>query len=185
MKIEQILNKYKDRLVSLNAFIYSRKPAEEMKILSWWMLLNETGDIKKVTKPSARSVDAFFKLFAYPTILIYSLDKNGEIDNTAWIVPDDESSKIKTAYSGAWTREDNRGKLRQYKFIDCFYTFMFEFFDALIGITWQPDLLDLHTKLGYDIVGCIPDYYDHPYCYLLRVTKEKFKNSKFKSVGGK
>lgn len=185
MDVKQILDQYKEQFKEINAFIYTHNPNEEIFLLRWWMHLQETGDIKKLIKPSSHSVDSFFHLFSYPTTLIYSLDKDGEINNAAWVSPDDEKAIKKTAYSGAWTREDTRGTKLQYKFIRTFYSLSFEFFDSLLGITWQKELLDLHIKLGYTVVGCIPDYYDQPYCYIIRLTGGEFKNSRFYKVGGK
>ena len=182
---EQILAKYKDQFNDLNAFIYHHDQKEEMLLLKWWMHLNELGDIERLIKPDARSIHAFYNLFKYPTTLIYTLDEHGEISNAGWIESADEKSTVRTAQNGIWTRSDIRGSRKQFNFITLYYNLTFEFFDAILGLTWQPDLLDLHTKLGYNIVGVIPNFYNQPNCYIVHLTRENYQNSRFNQIRSK
>jgi len=185
IKANEILSKYSDIFKQLNTHIYNHTEQEEILLLKWWMHLNESGDMLRLIKPSSRSVESFYSIFKYPTTLLYSLDQSGEIDNAGWIEPTEEKATIKTAQGGFWSRSDSRHKRRCFSFSNLYYNLTFEFFDAIVGITWQQDLLALHTKVGYNIVGCIPNYYDQPQCYIVHLTKEDFKQSKFSKIGDK
>lgn len=177
-----IFERYKPHFDSLNALIYSQSPAEDLLMLRWWIHLNETGDINRLMLPDARRLSPFLNVFKWPLALIYSLDKHNEIDNAFWAAPNDGMSKHKAAYCGIWCRADRRGKRHQFDFTAFVYTFAFEFYEVLLGMTWQPDLLDIHQKLGYSIVGCVPKLYDEDFLYIVHLTRENFNASRFMQV---
>ena len=177
-----IFERYKPHFESLNALIYSQSPIEDLLMLRWWIHLNETGDINRLILPDSRRLSPFLNVFKLPTALIYSRNPAGEIDNAFWASPVDGISKHKAAYCGLWCRPDTRGKRRQFDFVAFVYSFAFEFYTALLGMTWQPDLLDLHQKLGYNVVGCIPNLYDEDFLYVVHLTREAFQSSRFMQV---
>lgn len=180
-----IFEKYKAGFDSLGALIYSQSPAEDIIMLRWWMHLTETGDINRLMLPDARRLSPFLNVFKWPLVLIYSLDANNQINNAFWAAPNDNTSEYKTAYCGMWCRADGRGKRRQLDFTIFVYTFAFEFYEAILGMTWQPDLLDIHQKLGYSIVGCVPKLYDEDFLYIVHLTREAFSTSRIMQVNAK
>jgi len=173
-----IFERYKPQFDALNALIYSQSPAEDLIMLRWWIHLTETGDMQRLITPKSRRLPAFLSVFKFPTALIYSLDAMGEIDNAFWATPEDDH----IAYCGLWCREDVRGKRRQFDFTSFVYTFAFEFYSALLGTTWQADLLDIHQKLGYNVIGCIPKLYDEDFVYIVHLTREAFQASHLAKV---
>lgn len=181
----QIFDRYKATFDALNARIYSSAPAEDLLLLRWWIHLSETGDINSLMIPDARRLSPFLGVFKYPTALIYSVNAANEIDNAFWASPVDSESQHRAAYCGVWCSSENRGKRRQYSFVSFVYTFAFEFYAALLGITWQSDLLALHQKLGYNIVGCIPKLHDQDFVYVVHLTREAFQASRFFQIGRK
>lgn len=182
-KAHEIFEKYKPQFDSLSALIYSQSPSEDLILLRWWMSLCETGDINRLILPESRRLSPFLNIFKFPTALIYSLNIEGEMDNVFWASPVDSISQHRAAYCGMWSRQNSRGKLKQYNFVAFVYAFAFEFYDALLGMTWQPDLLDLHKKLGYNIIGCIPNLYDEDFLYMVHLTQEAFNSSRFMQIG--
>lgn len=184
-KAHEIFERYAPLFETLNARIYSQALAEDLLLLHWWIHLNEIGDINRLILPETRRLPAFLNIFKPPTAMVYSLDPAGEIDNAFWATPVDGISKHRSAYCGVWCRSDTRGRRRQYDFTVFAYTFAFEFYDSLLGMTWQPDLLDIHQKLGYNIVGCIPHLYDEDFLYIVHLTRENFNASRFMQVGGR
>ncbi len=181
-KAQEIFEKYKANFSALNAVIYSQNPAEDLIMLRWWMRLSETGDINKLMLPEARRLSAFLNTFKLPVTLIYSLDSANDVCSAFWASPVDGISKHRAAYCGVWTRTDLRGKRFQFDFNLFAYTFAFEFYDALLGTTWQQDLLDLHQKLGYSVVGCIPNLHDEDFIYIVHLTREAFQSSRVSQI---
>ena len=184
-KAQEIFERYKANFSALNAVIYSQNPTEDLIMLRWWMCLSETGDINKLVLPETRRLPAFLATFKFPTAFIYSLDSANDICSAFWTSPVDGISKHRAAYCGIWTRIDLRGKRFQFDFNLFVYTFAFEFYDALLGMTWQQDLLDLHQKLGYSIVGCIPNLHDEDFVYIVHLTHKAFQSSRLSQVGRK
>lgn len=184
-KAQEIFERYKANFDALNAFIYSQSSTEDLIMLRWWMHLSETGDINRLMLPEARRLSSFLNTFKLPTTLIYSLDSENNICSAFWASQVDGVSKHRAAYCGVWTRADLRGRRFQFDFNLFAYTFTFEFYDALLGMTWQQDLLDLHQKLGYSIVGCIPNLHDEDFVYIVHLTREAFQSSRPSQIGRK
>lgn len=182
---KEIFERYRPYFESLNACIYSGSKREDILMLHWWITLSETGDINRLIVPDSRRLPRFLAVFKQPTTLIYSLGPTGEIDNAFWATPVDGDAKRQAAHCGMWTDPRVRGKRRQYNFGGFIYTFIFEFYEALLGTTWQQDLLAIHQKLGYNIVGCIPGLYDEDFVYIVHLTREAFQQSRFVRVGNR
>lgn len=177
-QLNSIVEKYKSLFDNLQAKIYSAQSHEDLLLLHWWIALNQSGDMLRLIVPDSRRLPDFYRVFAAPAILIYSLDTNGEIDNAIWFTPVDNCSNYRSAYCGVYCAPHVRGKVKQLLFTHLCYSLAFEFLAALMGMTWQADLLDIHTKLGYTICGAIPRIFDTDTCYIVHLTKENYLNSK-------
>lgn len=182
-KANEIFERYAEQFKTLNARIYTQAQTEDLLMLRWWMHVSETGDITKFMLPEAQRLPAFLNVFKPPTALVYSLSTANEIISAFWATPVDVASTHKAAYCGLWVHPGLRGKRYQYNFTHMAYTFAFEFYSTLLGMTWQPDLLDIHKKLGYNVVGCIPHLYDQDFLYIVHLTREAFDASRFMQVG--
>jgi len=176
----EIFTRYKDQFDKLGARLYASLEWEDNILLRWWFTLQETGDMEKLITPDSRRLPRFLELFASPTGLLYTLTPENEISCASWFTPVDQSATYQAAYSGLYIK--NRQSRESYYFTHFAYSLAFEFYSAIIGTTWQPDLLDIHTKLGYKIVGCIPNLYDQPFCYIVHLTKEDFEQSYFARI---
>jgi len=180
--LTSIIERYKPRLDSLGMRLYNSEPWEDTALLKWWLTLNETGEITRLINPDGRKLRAFFEIFKPPTALLYTLASvNGDgIDSAAWFTPVDHTSTHRAAYTGLYhAHPSTRTAL---SFTALAYSLAFEFYSAFINTTWQPDLLDEHTKLGYTTVGCIPYLYDQPFCYIVHLTRDSFMQSRFMQI---
>jgi len=180
--VEKIFDKYRPTFEALNARVYSAQESEDTLLLRWWIRLQESGDIDRLITPDAHRLSTFLGIFRMPTTMFYGLDNYNSIDNAAWFTPVDDTSKHRMAYAAVWCRPNIRGKRRQFHFTTLVYSLIFEFYDALLGMTWQSSLLDIHKKLGYNIIGCIPGLYDQPHCYVVHLKREDFFNSRVMKI---
>ena len=56
---------------------------------------------------------------------------------------------------------------------------------TILGITKQEDLLDLHRKLGYVIMGPVPNLFDDDEAWIMYLTQESFETSRVFAVANK
>lgn len=180
---KQVLSRYREDFEKLNIRIYSRQHEEDILILRWWIRLQQTGEISDIRNPEAFRLSTFFSDFQPPTTLLYALDRNGQIDFACWL--DAPPADRKTVYHGNWTAAEIRGTRRQYNLTRLSYQLIFEFFENITALTWQPELLKIHEKLGYVITGTIPNYLGHELVYQVYLTKPAFYSSRFMRVGGR
>jgi hypothetical protein len=159
--------------------------ASDTLMLRWWMELHETGDITKLFHADSFDLESFLQLFKPPTYLVYDFNESNTIEQASWAKPVSNILNERTAFNGIWTRPFLRGKPRQLLFTHLTYKAAFGFFDAIVGMTWQPELLAIHAKMGYDVVGVLPDFMGHELVYLVRVTKEKYFDSRLAQAGEK
>ena len=178
MDVKAIFEKYQAQFEALNARLYGSQPPEDTAILRWWIALNESGDLTQLITPTSHRLPEFYKLFTPPTALIYALDPLNNIDNAAWFTPVDNDTKHQAAYSGVYCALDARGTRRQLDFTSLAYSLAFEVYDAIIGTTWQANLLDEHTKLGYTVIGCIPEIHDQPFVYVVHLNRKAWFDSR-------
>lgn len=181
---DEIIARYQEPFDKLNAHIYNHTANEDARLVAWWMHLQESGDIERVIAPDSQRLPDFFTLFKHPTALLYAIS-NKTLDFAAWFVPFSSTMQYRTAIGSLWTHANIRGKRRAYQLTYLVYSLAFEFYSAIFGMTWQPALLDIHQKLGYNVVGCVPRLYDKEHVYFVHLTRENFYNSRFAKIGGK
>ena len=90
------------------------------------------------------------------------------------------------AFFGSWIRKDKRGTFAAVAFIRRCYRLCFEHFNAIIGITKQPNLDKLHLALGYRFVGEFSTLFDGSPARVYELSKEAFyvgRRRKEQSVG--
>jgi hypothetical protein len=181
--VKAIVERYKDDLLRLNARVYNHTEEEDMLLLKWWMALKETGDIERlITKTSQRLVE-FLALFNQPTALLYGLSEKGEIELAYWLTPLQNNVEHPMAHCAYWTSPSIRtGTKKHINFTRLAYLLAFEFFESLLGTTWQPELLEIHEKLGYVVVSCVPWLNDHEFSYIVYLTRDAFMQSRLMQV---
>lgn len=180
--IDELVHKYGPTLRELDAHFYNWTHDEDMLFLRWWMELMETGEIKKIMDPLSQRLPKFYEAFAYPTPVLYALDVHGRIEFVSWLR--DAASQQQSIFMGNWVRSNLRGRKRHLRLIRVTYELAFSLYENVLGLTWQPALLKLHQKIGYNVIGNIPDYMGQKLVYLLRLNKQDFYRSKLMSLKG-
>jgi hypothetical protein len=178
------LEEYAEKAREIGLHYYKGSQAEDILLLSWWMHLVETKDIEKVTTPDSRRLPDFLQIFQHPTFLFYTLSTNGNIDFTMWF-KEAPPTGFGTAFASGWTHPSLRGKRRHAILSSFCYSLALKTWPNLLGFTWQPSILDLHRKMGYDIVGNIPKFMGQEMVYIVNLTKENFEKSKLFNIGEK
>jgi len=182
MDANTLFEKYRPQFERLNARIYTAQTYEDTLLLRWWITLHETGDIHRLILPDSHRLSAFMNIFKHPTAMLYSLAPDNTIDNAAWFAPIDEVSKHRAAYGAMWCAPPCRGTHKQMDFGAFAYSLAFEVHDAILGMTWQPELIDIHLKLGYNVVGVIPHLHDKENVFIVHLTRERFMSSRFMQI---
>ena len=176
----EILGKYEAYFKKLDLHLYAGTFEEDVLFLKFWISLVETNDIDKLVTPESKRLSQFLATFQRPTITFYSLDIYGRIESLFWFT---DPSPPKTIFCGVWFSPNLRGSKRQIKLAKTIYDLAFEFYDDILGATWQPVILALHTKLGYNIVGNLPNYMGQKIVYLVHLNRESFRASRFYKIG--
>lgn len=190
MDLTQIIAQHKAEIDRLGLQLYQPSFETDYLFLHWWLTLNETGDLKRLIFKGNRKLSAFYQVFAPPAITLYTRSVQGAIDFVMWLRPASGASDEQTVFASMW---GDRGKAaggknlhgtrKGYDLIRLIYTVTFAIWPSVLGTTWQPELLEIHKKMGYDIVGVLPNIHGQEYLWFMHLTKEKFENSRFYQVG--
>jgi hypothetical protein len=172
--IKSIAEKYKK--------IIDKSHSADMRLLRWWMDLTQSGDMLKIRQPGSTTLTQFLSSFQPPVALLYSLDKSNDIDFAMWIEPADASEKV--VYHGAWAKKSIRGGRKIFELSKLGFSMIFEVYENILVYTWQQELLPLHDKFGYNVIGVVPNFLSHKTVYHLHLSKENFLKSRLMNVGG-
>lgn len=145
---------------------------EDVLIANWWVELYETGDLGRLLPPISQPLGQFFKLFRYPTALMYCPD-GARIWNAAWASVTNISPHV--AYFSAWTAREKRGSRDQFRAMDAIYQEIFKHDITLISVTTQRELLALQEKLGYTIHNKIPKVFGGADGWVTYLTAENYE----------
>lgn len=163
--------------------MYTGSKTEQLMLVEWWMRLIETSDIDLLSHKHEQSIESFLSLFNSPTALLYSTysptqpNQSRPITIAAWFKPILPYEKDHSAFGSLWIDKTIRRTQTAASIMELFYSVAFEYHDAIFGVTWQPKILELHKKIGYNIVGHVPGLNDHEHNYFVHLTKENFFNS--------
>ena len=167
-----MIERFKERSEELGLKIYQATPQEDISIFEWWREISATpdGDLYKAFPQSTWALSSFYSLFRSPRVLLYVEDSNG-IWFTVWM----ERLEAAVVFS-SWVRESMRGTRAHYRTAKLSYEIAFEMSSTLIGITKRPELLKLHEKIGYTILGSVPKLFDgQDDAWIVVLTKDAFQ----------
>jgi hypothetical protein len=180
-QLEAVYSRYKQNFERLNLHVYTFSKAEDILLIRLWMHLDETGDMEKLIVPDSRNLPQFLNIFQSPAVTFYSLSPSGEIDFICWF----REPSGKSIFSGVWANSVLRGSRRLIFLGQNVYSLVFEFYETILGATWQLDLLQLHLKIGYAVVGNFEKFMDQPVVWLVQLKKEEFFKSRMMQIGRK
>ena len=160
--------------------IYQPCHEHDAVLLRWWAYLNETEEFDRVFTKQLFPLSKFLDNFQPPRITAFNANDDG-IWLCVWIVPfaDTDSG----AFLNYWCRESKRGTIEHYKSAKFIYDMATKIWPVLIGTTKHEDLLKIHRKLGYNIVGKVPHMIDGEDAWILYLTRELFEQSRFYKIG--
>ncbi len=140
----------------LDLCVYKATHEEDILLMHWWLHLNESGDLWRILPCDATKLSSFYKLFASPSILNYVV-KDNRIWFAAWIEP---AFANRAGFLSLWTDATMRHTPTNFRVTQLAYNLALTWFPHIFGITKQADLLDVHVKIGYDIIGQFEKLYD-------------------------
>ena len=155
-------------------YLYNSKDNDHnLLVQQLWIDLNKNGDLKKMffEKEQNSSYD-FMTLLAAPRWSFFDVDDRG-IWMLVWFSP-----WLNSAWMGLWCREDMRFKMSLSKNLFTVMSEAFKFFPVIMGVTKQPDLLEIHKKLGYNISQIVPELYGDSPGWIVSLHKSHFKHLK-------
>jgi len=161
------------------------QPCEEQDVLllKWWMYLRETGDLTKLFSDYHRTLSNFYNFLTPPCRLAFKLDADNQIIFAVWFVPVSDSAT--STFMGYWAHENFRSTQEHVRVSNIIYTLAFKIWKVIVGVTKHENLLRIHRKLGYNIVGTIPHFLDDQDVWIVYLTEENFKQSLVYKVGEK
>lgn len=139
----------------------------EMLLLDWHLKLKvEPEEYDKIFADQTHTLTDLLGWASTKVILAFEMDKEG-VWAACWVEP-----CLNAAYFGSWIRKSKRHTKSALKFINEAYARVLDKFPTILGLTSQPNLADLHIKLGY-VYGCrIPQMFNGKDALLFVMTRE-------------
>jgi hypothetical protein len=132
--------------------------------------LNESGELFQMLPASDCALFAFGQMFRTPNILLYALDQN-EVWFATWL-----TSVERALVMSMWCDERHRGTRQQAEITRLVYEVCFQMCPVIIGFTKRPALLRIHERIGYQVLGRLPKFFDGTDdAWLVMLTKDNFK----------
>ena len=151
---------------------YERTFEHDALMLGWYHELIQSGDMDLTFMPSTRPLSRWFALFR-DCHLYFQVDEKG-IWWACWYEP---------AYGGAmyamWCRTDRRKSRQHVANTMQALEAGVQRWGTLFGLTKQDDLLELHRRLGYTIVGDVPGLWEGGSAWLVVLTPATFAEGVF------
>lgn len=139
----------------------------EMLLLDWHLKLKaDPEEYDKIFADQNHTLTNLLNYASSSVILGFEMDKGG-IWAACWLEP-----CLNSAWFSSWIRKEKRHTKSALKFINQAYARVLDKFPTILGLTSQPDLADLHIKLGYKF-GCrIPGMFNGKDALLFVMTRE-------------
>lgn len=150
---------------------YEQNPMHDTIMLQWYALLHQTGDAANLLPWSVGTVSQFYEYINPKRLWIqFKIDNAG-----VWFVAVYTSMFIGAQFD-MWVRADKRaGKAWLASMCEAL-EWGFERWPVLIGLTAQPNLLDGHKRLGYSVVGKVPQFWDGERdLWIMHITKASYE----------
>lgn len=130
-------------------YLYERGEEADCLIAQWWAVMKRDGDLERLFA-NQTPISRLYELSRKPSELLIGVDEGG-IWFGCWLEPFFDGASF-----SAWCRKDRRGTKAELRVFLEAANLGFGAYPLLIGITKQPQLLKLHTRLGYRLRGQIP-----------------------------
>lgn len=157
--------------MTLNSLYYPSRE-NDLEIVRWWIRLERDGDLDKLMLEGGRTVNDLFRMVSAPKAMLYAATPEDGIWFAMWFEP-----CLNGAFCGAWLAKDKRGSRQGvYAFLDA-WTWALAAFPVLIGVTKQTDLLRIHRRVGYTVLGSVPFLFDGQEATVMYLTRRAFRET--------
>lgn len=158
--------------------VYQQQPREDTMLLRWWMDLIEGEETDDVLPAQAQRLPDFLNVMQPPHLLVYAADDK-DIWIAAWF---EELFRGAIVLMGLWIDPTRRKSKKAFKATQAIYDVALTMWPTILGVT-QEHLLDVHTKVGYGVLGEFEKLRDGEHsAWLVLLTRKGFENGSF---GGK
>lgn len=166
--------------MNLRIYEYEPGPTADLVIARWWMRLVADDELSLVSMRPA-GLSAFYEQMAYPRRLVY-IKRDEDIAYAGWVEPIGGA-----AFMSYWMRSDVRGTRESPSATALIYRACFGIAgcSTFLGITKQERLLDIHRKLGYNILGVLPGLWMGKDAILATLTRSDFESSRLVRVASR
>lgn len=153
--------------------LYHPNRENDLEIVRWWVRLERDGDLDRLMLEGGRTISDLFRMVAGPSkALLFAHTPEDGIWFAMWFEP-----CLQGAFCGAWLAKDKRGTRQGvYAFLDA-WTWALVAWPVVIGVTKQPNLLPIHRKVGYTVLGAIPDLFDGQEATVMYLTRQAFRET--------
>ena len=134
----------------------------------WWETMAQDGDLDDLFFGASRTLSGLFRLIQPPGAMLYEIDAKG-IWFAMWF-----EGMLSGAAAGAWVRTERR---RTKACLDAFLAAWEQAliaFPVILGVTRQEKLLREHTRLGYTVLGEVPELWEGRSAWVVVLTRPAF-----------
>ena len=152
--------------------LYEGNHEDSILLFQWWMELVESGDMDLILFPATQPLGPFMSYFQTGKVrLVYSTDPSNRIQAAFW----GEPIAPGIIFLSVWGRKSLRFTKQGVQILLDVYKQVFSLFHIIFGITKQERLLKVHKKLGYKIIGKLPQLWGGvEEGWLVMLTREDF-----------
>lgn len=154
---------------------YERDDRGAYLLAQWWAEITVDGSRDHLFVPPASLGKALAYFESSDVNLIFELDKRG-IWFAMWFTP---------LFSGLsatlWVRKDYRGSHAMLRAVERGYDIGLAAVPVLVGVTRQ-ELLRVHRRLGYNIVGSVPHLIGDKAMWIVALTREGWQARKARHI---
>lgn len=145
-------------------------PDHILLVQNLWNTLNEVGDLELVfMKHEATTAYQLMTILAPPNYGFMDIDDKG-VWMAVWF-----SSWMNAAWMSLWVRKDMRHSMKLHKNLFPVMREAFKLVPLIMGVTKQPEILEIHRKLGYDISIVVPDLYGDKPGWIVQLHRDQFR----------
>ena len=175
-EVQQIETKYSTEINELKLCFLQKTTQDDMRLVSWYCILAETGELPLFTDPQYYRLFDFIRILQSKTV-VYTVDNSNQIDFVMSIAATGNTRNSAPICSLWISQTARKAPVTALRKLNLIYKILFEFYPAMLITTWQPKIVEEAQRIGYTICGEVPNWLDQKIVYFLTLLKEDFYNS--------
>lgn len=141
----------------------------DLLIAHWWAKMERDGDLPDLFLPASQSLSGLYAVLTGPRkSVLYGVDISG-IWAAFWFEP-----VMSGVFMGAWVAWERRHTRRA---LDAFlqaWELALTHYTVVLGITKQREILSEHERLGYTVLGLLPEMWAGQDAWAIALTRPAF-----------